>query len=307
MGREDEPFPVKGWPLTLLPRSLYGRSLLIIILPIAVMQIIVTYVFFTAHWDTVTARMSEGVAGEVALTVDLYREDPTAARAAELEEMLLRTSDLSVVLQRGDSLPDTTRSNVFSNLDRTLADALEERIDRPHWFDTTRYPNHIDIRVGVEEGVLRFIAAKERVFAPTGLAFVLLLLAATLALTLVSIVFTRNQAKPIVALAEPPTPTAGAATSRASRPAGRARGAKPGTASRECSGASPASSSSAQPCWRASATTSAPRSRGSSYTSPSRTTARKRTPPAATSRRWRPCWTAISTSPAATAWRRARA
>ena len=202
MGREDEPFPGKGWPLTLLPRSLYGRSLLIIILPIAVMQIIVTYVFFTAHWDTVTARMSEGVAGEVALTVDLYREDPTAARAAELEEMLLRTSDLSVVLQRGDSLPDTTRSNVFSNLDRTLADALEERIDRPHWFDTTRYPNHIDIRVGVEEGVLRFIAAKERVFAPTGLAFVLLLLAATLALTLVSIVFTRNQAKPIVALAE---------------------------------------------------------------------------------------------------------
>ena len=63
--------------MTLLPRSLYGRSLLIIILPIAVMQIIVTYVFFTAHWDTVTARMSEGVAGEVALTVDLYREDPT--------------------------------------------------------------------------------------------------------------------------------------------------------------------------------------------------------------------------------------
>ena len=188
--------------MTLLPRSLYGRSLLIIILPIAVMQIIVTYVFFTAHWDTVTARMSEGVAGEVALAVDLYRENPTAARAAELEEMLLRTSDLSVVLQRGDTLPDTTRPNVFSNLDRTLADALAERIERPHWFDTTRYPNHIDIRVGVEEGVLRFIAAKERVFAPTGLAFVLLLLAATLALTLVSIVFTRHQAKPIVALSE---------------------------------------------------------------------------------------------------------
>jgi len=184
-----------------LPRSLVGRAILIVILPILVMQIIVTYVFFNAHWDTVTARMSEAVAGEVAVAVGLYRDNPTAERANDLDARFIAASDLSIALERGDTLPAETRPALFSNLDRTLEAALSRRLSEDFWFDTTRYPNHIDIRVGVEEGTLRFIAARERVFAPTGYAFVLLLLATTIGLTLVSVIFIRNLAKPIVELA----------------------------------------------------------------------------------------------------------
>ena len=188
--------------MTLFPRSLYGRAVLGVILPVIVMQALVAYAFFTAHWDTVTARMSEAVAGEVALATELYAENPTAARAADLDRRFTRTSELSVALERGDTLPAAPRAGVASNLDRTLDRALARRLSAPFWFDTARYPNHIDIRVGVGEGVLRFIAARDRVFAPTGIAFVLLLMGATVGLTLLSVFILRRLARPITDLAE---------------------------------------------------------------------------------------------------------
>ena len=56
------PRMVKRW----LPSTLFGRSLLIIVLPVCVMQVAVTWAFFDAHWRTVTSHLSEGLAGAVA-------------------------------------------------------------------------------------------------------------------------------------------------------------------------------------------------------------------------------------------------
>ena len=72
------------WFKRQLPKTLFGRSLLIIVLPVALMQIAVTYVFFDAHWQTVTARLSEGLAGDIAWAVESYQEDPTDAAFARL-------------------------------------------------------------------------------------------------------------------------------------------------------------------------------------------------------------------------------
>ena len=116
--------------------------------------------------------------------------------------MLRPKMELSVALEEGDSLPVTTRDSFFSNLDKTLRRSLGDSLSDEFWFDTTRYPNHIDIRVAVDEGVLRFIAARERVFAPTGFVFIFWLITATVLLSLVSILFIRNQAKPITELAD---------------------------------------------------------------------------------------------------------
>ncbi len=184
-----------------MPKSLFGRALAIIIVPIAIMQIVVAYIFFDAHWQTVTASLSDGVASEIALATQLYNEDPSEARASEVDVMLRRDMRLAMELRRGDVLPPNTRNAFFSNLDRTLRRALGETIERPFWFDTTRYPDHIDIRVAVDDGVLYFIAPRERVFAPTGFIFIFWLIMATLFLSLVSILFILNQARPITRLA----------------------------------------------------------------------------------------------------------
>ena len=185
-----------------LPKSLFGRALLIIMLPIAIMQMAVAYFFFNAHWNQVTASLSDSVAADISVAVQLYKQSPGVERAERLDNMLRPKMELSVALEEGDVFPGETRDAFFSNLDKTLRRALNNSLSDPFWFDTTRYPNHIDIRVKVDEGVLRFIAARERVFAPTGFVFIFWLITATVLLSLVSILFIRNQAKPIVQLAD---------------------------------------------------------------------------------------------------------
>ena len=186
-----------------LPKSLFGRALAIIIVPIAIMQMAVAYIFFEAHWQTVTARLSDGVAADISVTMQLYSQAPGPTRAQRLDAMIKPEMRLSLVFNAGEELPTSTRDAFFSNLDRTLRRALADALgDTPFWFDTTRYPNHIDIRVGVEGGVVRFIAPRERVFASTGFIFIFWMAAATAFLSLVSILFILNQARPIVRLAE---------------------------------------------------------------------------------------------------------
>ncbi len=165
------------------------------------MQTAVMYFFFNAHWAQVTANLSDSVAADVSVAVDLYKQSPSLKRAEQLDAMLRPQMELSVALRENDSLPISTRDAFFSALDKTLKRALGQALTDEFWFDTTRYPNHIDIRVSVDEGVLRFIAARDRVFAPTGYAFIFWLVTATLLLTLVSILFIRNQARPISKLA----------------------------------------------------------------------------------------------------------
>ena len=71
-----------------LPKSLFGRALLIIILPIVIMQIAVAYFFFNAHWNQVTSNLSDSVAADVSVAVQLYKQDPTQERALRLDNML---------------------------------------------------------------------------------------------------------------------------------------------------------------------------------------------------------------------------
>lgn len=186
-----------------LPKSLFGRALAIIIIPIAIMQIVVAYIFFEAHWQTVTSSLSSGVAADIAVATRLYDENPGAAQADRLNEIIMPQMNISVKLSEGETLPTSTRNAFFSNLDRTLRRALAEALgEQPFWFDTTRYPNHIDIRVATDAGILRYIAPRERVFAPTGFIFIFWMTMATAFLSLISIIFILNQARPIVRLAE---------------------------------------------------------------------------------------------------------
>jgi len=113
------------------PTSLFGRSLLIIVLPIAVMQIFVTWFFFDAYWQRVNANLTEGLAGEVAWVLQAY--DSTASTPERLERVEARAEqslDLSIIPQPGGRLP-TVRHTALFGIDRALERALSDRIDAP--------------------------------------------------------------------------------------------------------------------------------------------------------------------------------
>ncbi|ODT63360.1 MAG: two-component sensor histidine kinase [Phenylobacterium sp. SCN 69-14] len=184
-----------------LPTSLFGRSLLIIVLPVALMQIAVTWIFFDAHWQTVTSRLSDGLAGEVAWAVESYQDDPTDATMVRIAGRAEKSLNLSIALQPGRSLPDSRRTNAFAVVDRAIDRALSQRLDAPYWFDTTRYPAYVDIRVKIDQGVIRILAPRDRAFATQGHIFVLWMAMATILLTAIAILFIRNQTRTIERLA----------------------------------------------------------------------------------------------------------
>jgi two-component system osmolarity sensor histidine kinase EnvZ len=201
--------PLVGrWLKRRLPSSLFGRSLLIIVLPIALMQVAVTYVFFDAHWKTVTSRLSEGLAGDIAWAVESYKEDPSPDAFAKLAQRAEDSMSLSIALQKDRKLPASRRDPpvlfepFFAPIDRSLERALQERLDDPFWFDTTRYPAYVDIRVAVPGGVLRVLAPRDRAFATQGHIFVLWLTVATVLLTTLALLFIRNQVRAIERLAD---------------------------------------------------------------------------------------------------------
>ena len=164
------------------PTSLWGRSLLIIVLPIAIMQVAVTWAFFDAHWQTVTSSLAEGLAGDVSWLVQSYEADPSPTNLEHLQDRAERTLDLSVALQPGKALPRFKRYSLFGPVDWSIKRALEAHLDQPFWFDTTRYPAYVDIRVAVPQGVLRIIAPRDRAFATQGHMFILWMTVATVLL-----------------------------------------------------------------------------------------------------------------------------
>ena len=184
---------IKKW----LPRSLFGRSLLIVVLPIALMQGAVVWGFFEAHLAAVGEQLCAGLAGDVAADVEDYQAEPTPATLERIARRAERLQALSLTFQPGVAVPREQRKTLLPPDDATLARALDDRLDEAVWVDTTRYPAYVDIRVAVRGGSLRVIAPKDRVYAAQGPAFVIELLVATLILTGVAVLFIRNQVRSI--------------------------------------------------------------------------------------------------------------
>ena len=183
------------------PTSLFGRSLLIIVLPIAVMQIAVTWFFFDSYWQRVNSHLTEGLAGDVAWVLQDYQDDPSLDGLKRLENRAEQSLDLSIIAQPGAKLP-TVRHYALFGIDAAMSRALSDRIDAPFWFDTTRYPAYVDIRVKVRGGVLRIIAPRDRAFATQAYSFIFYLTLATVLLTAVAVLFIRNQVRAIERLAD---------------------------------------------------------------------------------------------------------
>ncbi|HET9160312.1 MAG TPA: ATP-binding protein [Caulobacteraceae bacterium] len=200
LARAFGPRAVKRW----LPTTLWGRSFLIIVLPIGLMQLAVAWYFLNPYWKDVTESLSYGLAGDVAAVVDDYRRAPDPQSFVTIQKRAEKTYGISVALKPGEQLPANPRPNIFAERDRTLRKALTDALDAPFWFDTTRYAGQVEIRVKVGDGVLKFFAPQDRAFASIkrGQVFILWIVITTLTLTAVAVLFIRNQVRAIERLAE---------------------------------------------------------------------------------------------------------
>ena len=184
-----------------LPKSLYARVVLIVILPIFLMQSVITYVFFDRHWELVSENLSANVAGQIALVSRLYaaQDAPDARRA--VEQYALNDLDLSIRFEPNQFVPREDKRSIVPIYNRTLDRELGERLDQEYWYNTASWPAYVEVRVQLEDGALVFFPRRDRVYATTGPIFVMWLVGATLLIGWIAIVFLRNQVRSILRLA----------------------------------------------------------------------------------------------------------
>ena len=184
-----------------MPKSLYARTLLIVILPIFIMQSCITYFFFNRHWELVTTNLSANVAGQIALLSKEYEQAATPKERQAIFENSVAKMEMPVRFEENKNLPLNDKLSVFNVYNSTFDRKLSETLDYPYWFDTSSWPAYIEVRVKMNNGYLVFLPLRERVFATTGPIFVIWMVSVTILLGWIAIIFLRNQVRSILHLA----------------------------------------------------------------------------------------------------------
>ncbi len=189
------------WIKRILPRSLFARSLLILLTPVILAQMVATFVFYDRHWETMIDRLAFAVAGEIAFVIEEIELDANAGERSDTIARAARTTDLIVTLEPGARLPPE-RQRFVGTLETTLAQALERKVRRPFTINTRIAHEWYEVRVQLSDGVLRVLSPERRLFSPTTYIFILWMIGSALVLIGVAILFMRNQIRPIRRLAE---------------------------------------------------------------------------------------------------------
>ncbi len=185
----------------LLPRGLFGRSLIIIVAPMVILQGVVTYVFFERDVDASTRRLSRDIAADVSLLMAIEDKYPPKERV-ELRNLAARMLRFDISFMPGQKIPPPARQIRYrSNIDRALDDTIAQQIGEKRYFQTGGAGNDFDIRVAVHDGVLRMIVPRERATVSAPDIFVLWMVGSALILLGIAILFLRNQVRPIEQLA----------------------------------------------------------------------------------------------------------
>ncbi|MDE2516690.1 MAG: two-component sensor histidine kinase, partial [Rhodospirillales bacterium] len=166
----------------LLPRSLLGRSLLIILVPLVIVQAVALQIYYGSHLDLVSRRLSDAVVNEIAFTLDLMHRFPGPENRRWITEFALHRFDLRIALEPRAILENRKHPNVLGPMDDDLRAALAQTLDRPFTMDWTYDTGSVLIRVQLPEGVLDVKAPRKRLYTGTIFLFVAWLMGSALLL-----------------------------------------------------------------------------------------------------------------------------
>jgi two-component system, OmpR family, osmolarity sensor histidine kinase EnvZ len=193
--------PGTNWIKRLTPKSLLGRSLLMILIPLVALQAVTFQIFYGTHLNIVSRRLSSAIAGEIALTVQLMNRYPNADDHDWILERARERLGLDITLEPETKLTDTRRIDILGPMDDDLAAALKESFQAPFAMDWTSDPRSVLISIQVADGVLHVVAPRKRLYSTTIYLFVPWVVGTALLLFAVAALFMRNQVRGIRRLA----------------------------------------------------------------------------------------------------------
>ncbi len=184
----------------ILPKRLFYRALLIVAIPILVLQLIITVVFFDSLWIKTNKGMTRTLVNEISTFIEAYESEQTNKQ--ELKDLFSLFLDLNIEFTNNEKLQATDTERWFSPIDRTLRRELKSKFGlNKYWFDTTSYKELIDLRIKYEGGYFKFLVPKDRVASSSARIFALWITVPAIIMVIISLIFLKNQTRPITNLA----------------------------------------------------------------------------------------------------------
>jgi two-component system, OmpR family, osmolarity sensor histidine kinase EnvZ len=190
------------WLKSVMPKGLYARSLLIIIVPMVVLQSVVAFLFTDRQWSLVTHYLSSAVTQDIATLIDVYKSYPQGTDRAKLRRIAQDRLGLVVDFLPETQLPPPGPKPFFSQLDQTLSDEIRKQIGLPFWIDTVGRSSIVEIRIKLPDTVMRVFARRADVYDSNSWIFLVWMVATSVVVLAIAILFLRNQIRPIVGLAD---------------------------------------------------------------------------------------------------------
>ena len=185
---------------SILPKSLFYRALLIVAVPVLVLQLVITIVFFDSLWIKTTKGMTRALINEISTFLEFYKDENYDK--TEITKLFSVYQDLNFELVEDEEFNFKYNERWFSPIDRTLRRELKSRFQLDNfWFNTTSYKELIDIRIKYESGYFKFLVPRDRVTSSSARIFALWITVPALIMVLISLIFLKNQTRPITNLA----------------------------------------------------------------------------------------------------------
>jgi two-component system, OmpR family, osmolarity sensor histidine kinase EnvZ len=183
-----------------LPKGLFYRALLIVAVPVIVLQLIITFVFFDSLWIKTNKGMTRALVNEITTFIEVYKND--IYDKDETTNLFSVYQDLNIEFKEDVDFNYNYDERWFSPIDRTLRRELKSRFgSKEFWFDTTGYKELIDLRIKYQSGYFKFLIPKDRVTSSSARIFALWITVPAIIMVLISLIFLKNQTRPITNLA----------------------------------------------------------------------------------------------------------
>ena len=184
----------------ILPKGLFYRALLIVAVPVILLQLIITFVFFDSLWIKTNKGMTRALVNEITTFIEVYNNE--IYDKGEVTNLFSVYQDLNIEFNQDENFNYDFDERWFSPIDRTLRRELKSRFgSKKFWFDTTSYKELIDLRIKYQSGYFKFLVPKDRVTSSSARIFALWITVPAIVVVLISLIFLKNQTRPITNLA----------------------------------------------------------------------------------------------------------
>ncbi|CAN1597200.1 BaeS Signal transduction histidine kinase [Candidatus Pelagibacterales bacterium] len=188
----------------IFPRTLLFRSLLIVIAPIILIQIVVGGVFFDSIWYKTNRGLVRSTANEINTFLALYPEFKQKNKSNELVNIYKDKSGIIISIKKEtQQLPSTETVKWYSLYDRIVLEEFSEKIKNPYWHNVRFNSSYVQVLVLLNKNeVIEFLVPKSKIRSTSGRIFALWITVPSLIFLFISIIFLRNQIRPIVLLSQ---------------------------------------------------------------------------------------------------------